>query len=64
MQLVIYIYIYIFHHFYLDQVFWPFFKQNILNHLHPKITMHILHTVLYTFLKGLEKEFVLKFESF
>ena len=26
--------------------------------------MHILHTVLYTFLKGLKKEFVLKFESF
>ena len=33
-----------------------FSDQVLFNSLHPNIIMHILHTVLYTFPKGLDKE--------
>ena len=35
-----------------------------LRHLHPNISMYILHTVLYTFLIALIRGILLKIESF
>ena len=34
-----------------------------MNPLHPNISMHILHTVLYTFLKGLKRRICLTVKS-
>ena len=33
-------------------------KKNVVNPLHPNISMHILHTVLYTFQRGWQGEIV------
>ena len=38
--------------------------DNLFNHLHPNISMHILHTVLYTFSKVLTRRICLTIKSF
>ena len=42
------------HSFFLNK----FLQENVCNHLHPNISMHILHTVLYMFLRCRKGEFV------
>ena len=37
--------------------------SSMINPLHPNINMHILHTVLYTFLEGLKRRICLTVKS-
>ena len=37
--------------------------SSMIHPLHPNISMHILHTVLYTFLKGLKRRICLTVKS-